>query len=705
MIFSNVSSSLVEALLSKNDDLSFVYRLQGSSERKDARKKTGRRIPEAVLSVWLESKEQSLMPMIKLSIVAQNCVFPSHVESTYTGSRETLKLAASWIKQCNDSHKKCLHLKPANMCLPTRLIDVGTADGKVMPHLWIPEKTTVAIPYMTLSYRWGMSPKVLLTRTSLPELCKQIPVDLLPQSNQDAIHITRSLGIRYLWIDALCIIQDREEDFHLELAKMRNIYKNSYCTISASQGETGERGCFSNRQPLQADFGSISSRIEQTSSPKKLSGKHIQGYENESASRKVGTMNQRPAKMLKRHNVSDTGRESGGTKTGFQFTDVSKLDSSWKIPPTSVQMARNSQFQNIDFQLQEAQRQMEVAGGLSKSNITIRTLQKDLWSSEVDASPLSRRAWTLQERLLSSRILHFTRSQLFWECQTAKACEAWPQPVVKNIVDKRGADEMTEFDHGKTNSSALSGSALVPIKEHWDEIVELYTDGALTKPEDKLVAMSGLATEALEDTEDTYHAGLWRNDFARSLLWYLITPQHSACTAYRAPTWSWASVDGKVAYLARRPDPEFPVSELATIEKVQTLGVDGERNPTGQIKYGLCRISGPLRQSVRYEKHGNIHRLILSEELSNHQLYADFFPDVDIENEPSDLICLPMLYHQETRADSENKGLQSFMSGLVVRPSGEFLDEYRRVGVFRIPEESGRAWFEEEVVIKEISIV
>jgi hypothetical protein len=186
----------------------------------------------------------------------------------------------------------------------------------------------------------------------------------------------------------------------------------------------------------------------------------------------------------------------------------------------------------------------------------------------------------------------------------------------------------------------LGGSAFDPIGQHWDEIVEQYMDTVLTRPEDKLVTISGLAKQVLEDYDDIYCAGLWRNDFARNLLWYLVTPQRKVCTKYRAPSWSWASVDGRVAHLARRliTCSTVAASKLGTI---QTLGTDGQRCSTGQIKDGFCRISGPLRECLRYEKQGNTHRLVLTEELSNYCEYVDFFQDTIVEEMPSiSLACL-----------------------------------------------------------------
>lgn len=69
----------------------------------------------------------------------------------------------------------------------------------------------------------------------------------LPRTFRDAVAITRQLGIRYLWIESLCILQDSEQDWHAESSKMSSIYQNSVLTIAASHGIDGSKGCFATR--------------------------------------------------------------------------------------------------------------------------------------------------------------------------------------------------------------------------------------------------------------------------------------------------------------------------------------------------------------------------------------------------------------------------------------------------------------------------
>lgn len=151
-----------------------------------------------------------------------------------TGSSSTLSLAASWLENCIKNHSQCMDPRGNSCRPPTRLIDVGASDGSQNPCLCLTVGCSVPVQYMTLSHRWGLSKHAVLTTASLSMFSREIEVSKLPKSYRDAIAITRSLGIRYLWIDSLCIIQDSIADWQAESAAMGDIYKNSYCTIAAS---------------------------------------------------------------------------------------------------------------------------------------------------------------------------------------------------------------------------------------------------------------------------------------------------------------------------------------------------------------------------------------------------------------------------------------------------------------------------------------
>jgi hypothetical protein len=254
----------------------------------------------------------------------------------------------------------------------------------------------------------------------------------------------------------------------------------------------------------------------------------------------------------------------------------------------------------------------------------------------------------------------------------------------------------------------LSGVVIYPLAEHWDDIVQLYTDANLTRAEDKLVAISAVAKQILKGTDDVYFAGLWRSAFTRGLLWYLPLQQSRIPTAYRAPSWSWASVDGRVEFMVRRPDgadgADTTPIVVSKIHTISTTGLDSKRASTGQIEDGFCRISGPLRTNMRYSKQGYKHQLILSDGFS-----VEFFPDTILKNDPADLACLPLLYYNNISLKNENKYPKKWLNmlaGLVIQPTGEFRDEYCRLGVFRISEENGKVCFREpDVGRKEVTII
>jgi hypothetical protein len=160
-------------------------------------------------------------------------------------------LAKAWINDCARSHPLCP--KPQDAILPTRLLDVGDSTESLEGlHLVVPGKVTKG-KWIALSYCWGKNNETYQTTTkNLEDHLRQIPVEKLPLTIQDAVHVTRSLDIRYLWVDALCIIQDSDEDWQAEAAKMMNVYGNAYATIAANTGGNANSGLYIDRNLLES---------------------------------------------------------------------------------------------------------------------------------------------------------------------------------------------------------------------------------------------------------------------------------------------------------------------------------------------------------------------------------------------------------------------------------------------------------------------
>jgi len=91
--------------------------------------------------------------------------------------------------------------------------------------------------YCTLSYRWSSNPVTLQTK-NLDSFRRALPTTELPLTISFAIRVARILGFKYLWVDALCILQDSEDDWKAEAVKMDTIYFNSTLTIAVVDGPT-----------------------------------------------------------------------------------------------------------------------------------------------------------------------------------------------------------------------------------------------------------------------------------------------------------------------------------------------------------------------------------------------------------------------------------------------------------------------------------
>ncbi|KIW19547.1 hypothetical protein PV08_00119 [Exophiala spinifera] len=115
--------------------------------------------------------------------------------------------------------------------IPLRLLDVGNDDysSQIRLHIRRPDEKG---KYATLSYRWGNRMPLKTLRRTLKRYLQSLEIQSLPQTFQDAITVTRLLGIRYLWIDALCIIQDDPKDWLEQAGQMCSIYQYSSLTIA-----------------------------------------------------------------------------------------------------------------------------------------------------------------------------------------------------------------------------------------------------------------------------------------------------------------------------------------------------------------------------------------------------------------------------------------------------------------------------------------
>ena len=248
-----------------------------------------------------------------------------------------------------------------------------------------------------------------------------------------------------------------------------------------------------------------------------------------------------------------------------------------------------------------------VGDGYGISSGIYKILRSTIWDDLVDSSPISQRAWCFSERCLAKRTLHFTRNELLWECQQMCCSEVFPKGLP---VTMKHAHEQERRTNGVgagpaasptsptsfTDRSLLPGPRLSFNKRthhqrtaNWHTLVEMYTEGRQTYTSDKLLGIAGVARQyctrnRLQPRE--YVIGLWRQSLPHALLWRIHEggrrPQK-----YRAPTWTWASIDGRVA----SPAPS-QASKQTCLEIIDVEAKMKNDDPLGLCEGGMIKVRG-----------------------------------------------------------------------------------------------------------------
>ncbi|ENH67407.1 hypothetical protein FOC1_g10010677 [Fusarium oxysporum f. sp. cubense race 1] len=164
-----------------------------------------------------------------------------HFPST-TEFQTTTTTIQSWIKECVGTHEGCrsqIQDQSASFICPKRLLDLSNGT------LVLRENLGQNLRYACLSHCWGKIKIVKTTTQTIGSFKTEVPLDQLSKTFRDAVDICRSLGIIYLWIDSLCIIQDSPEDWREQAAQMADVYQHSFLTIAATKSHDGSQGCFS----------------------------------------------------------------------------------------------------------------------------------------------------------------------------------------------------------------------------------------------------------------------------------------------------------------------------------------------------------------------------------------------------------------------------------------------------------------------------
>lgn len=436
--------------------------------------------------------------------------------------------------------------------------------------------------YLILSYCWGKNNTALTTKANISQRQEGIDLESLPKTIRDAIQITRSIGERYLFVDALCIIQPTDgdtTDWQAEASRMGAYYENALCTIAATGASDSKDGCLFERP-------------------------------------------------------------------GLRFPSVPCYLPPWTKAGTSQTICINPSI--------------------------------PLWWVCVIDAPLYQRGWTVQERAMSRRTLHFTKDALYFECAGLRASEYRPSGLHEEearAIHENLAKEV-HLSLGrmrKYSRSEIFGWA-------WFRLLERYSWLKFTYSADRLVALSGMAKRIKIHWPDTYCAGLWRERLVEGLAWHTRGYDKQgpkALSDYVAPSWSWASVDAVLKFSVVGVRSWLWLAEVVDVKLISTTADD-----CGQLSGGRLRIKGVLQELHLLVRPKTDDTSCLWFETPNTlydtpstQLWFDTPRDSALQN-PFLTPCL-LLGSEELLYPIREVSRLIFM---VLEPTGNAKNEYKRIG-------------------------
>lgn len=483
-------------------------------------------------------------------------------------------------------HKVC-GSQSSNAPLPTRVLDIGTPD---CDGVRLYATNGQSGKYVALSYCWGQKQPQRTTTENLAANFHSIDFEALSPTIKDAVTVTRSLEMRYIWIDALCIIQDSAEDMMKELANMANVYENASITLVAASAAGADEG-FLEPKPI----------------PK------------------------------------------------------------------------------IDLRIPYGQQ-----GTLF--------LRNQRYVHEIDAAtdPTESRAWCLQESLLSRRCLVYSSLHLYWACQELTYADQNVRLAVNPDYLPDNVHHFVQnlpavFRTPRQGDNLLVGD-WAQLWAFWRNIVSEYSSRQISFLTDRLPAISAVAKKVQGVSGDEFYAGIWKSNIAHEFLWMKarkenllssqVSPVQPRPHVYIAPTWSWLSCLGRVAYLSCAICPEFKVQNI-------TVDLANRLQPFGPVKSGSVTLIGRLESISVFDHSPAGFHWLGRKQRSLVEIYSQFghgkgeakgFPDAKDEmvQGMEDAWCLEVGIETATQRWS-NIGRRI---GLILERVGPG-DTFQRIGFFK----------------------
>ncbi|EAA33453.2 HET-domain-containing protein [Neurospora crassa] len=458
-----------------------------------------------------------------------------------------LPKAKEWLERCINTHSNCP--KPGGL-VPTRLLSLSTSTEAPEPrlHLQLASESAKSVPYAALSYCWGRNQKLKLEMSSLDRFrTTGIGMEELHRTIADAVMAVLSLGLRHMWVDALCIIQDSDEDKAREIGNMGAIYAAATVTLAVSGAASvddgflckrslGNLGLWSFEIPTQTARTSLQIPVTDAGAGKREKGKFSQEANVEPKTTTALLLHKSPNGGQIRWIVQNASPLYTRAWTyqerllSARILDVGVIQTRWWCPETPSSGPKARQDHNVDGWKHLTEVLDNVAG--------------------------SQKCWEV----------HNQRSSASTHCNTPARSE------------------------GPRQITGLDTTEHVEIMKTWSDTVEQYTGRNISFQEDRLPALSMIAQCVQARTGYQYAAGLWMEDMLVALLWsrYESKSRRNARkdsdsasdrVVYCGPTWSWASVHDKVSC--------FPYEATVRCTYCKVLDLHIEPKPGGNAFGGL----------------------------------------------------------------------------------------------------------------------
>ncbi|KAJ3535727.1 hypothetical protein NM208_g7017 [Fusarium decemcellulare] len=445
-------------------------------------------------------------------------------------SKRNYRVLRKWLSTCMASHEGCCSShsmtdKSAEetTVLPTRVIDVGDLkEHGPKPRLFMSKKAPGQ--YIALSHRWSKAVATKLKSDNLSRYQKELPVNDMPPTFQDAIEVTRQLGFRYLWIDSLCIIQDDESDWSHESNNMGTIFEEAACTIAAVDS------------------------------------------------------------------VDDNGIDHGL----FLLRETDPLSVKLMIPYMKVPLSKLSQrvfktHTSVYVWKMRWLRELPTMKTCNENTITIRPRIVLSWR-RFPRSNWYKRGWVLQERLLSRRLIYYTKNKLSWSCFTQSGEEGGDSKVAARISLfplRRGSD--------------------YPTFHIWRHVISDYQRCQLTFGKDRLAAVGGISARLEAHFSCKIYAGILFHsprDAAENLLWYASKAPLRTFDQFHAPSWTWVAFNGETSFFMPTPltTSDLLITRLDFKIRDQCESTDPSKDCKGTCVSGSVSFEGPAGKLIRQSK-------------------------------------------------------------------------------------------------------